>query len=242
MLQTLVVADPLADLAQLDGVGSAVEAARAAVDSVLRDRGLRVVSAEQSAAALLAGARASAALTDDPPRWLAGAIRLSTELVPLSELIRVAPGQAMARAHALVARGLVPEDDLGRIRGDAATTARIRGLNELLTRPTAASGVVLAAVAHAELLASGAFDTANGIVARAVEHLVLVAAGVDPRAALVPEQGHLVLRHSYQISLARYREGTVSGVREWLLHCAQALTHGAEASPLAASPMGRRRD
>jgi len=119
MVQTLVVPDPLADLARLEGVPSAVAAARDAVDAVLRDRGMRVIPAEQSAGALLAGARASAALSPDPERWFAGAVRLSTELISLSGLIRVAPGQAIARAHALVARGVVPDEELGRVRADA---------------------------------------------------------------------------------------------------------------------------
>ena len=233
MVQTLVVRDPLADLARLEGVPSAVAAARDAVDAVLRDRGMRVIPAEQSAGALLAGARASAALSPDPERWFAGAVRLSTELISLSGLIRVAPGQAIARAHALVARGVVPDEELGRVRADAEVSERLVGLHQLLTEPTSASAVVLAAVAHAELATIAPFGSADGIVARAVEHLVLVAGGVDPRAVIVCEAGHLALRPSYESGLTGYRSGTVAGVRDWLLHCTQALTHGAEVSPAA---------
>ena len=112
--------DPLADLAQLPGVPSAVAAATAAVDVVLRDRGLRRVTDAARAEALLAGAEASARLTDDPDRWRPGAMRLAAELPALAELIRVAPGQALARAHAVVARGMVPDEELGRTAGDAA--------------------------------------------------------------------------------------------------------------------------
>ena len=72
--------DPLADLAQLAGVPSAIAAAMAAVDVVLRDRGLRAVNDEQRGPALAAGAEANAALTGDPDRWLVGALRLSAEL------------------------------------------------------------------------------------------------------------------------------------------------------------------
>ena len=96
MVQTLVVPDPLTDLARLEGVPSGLAAARAAVDVVLTDRGLRAITGDQVAAALLAGARASARLTDDPDRWAAGAIRLSTELPVLAGVLRVAPGQALA--------------------------------------------------------------------------------------------------------------------------------------------------
>jgi hypothetical protein len=233
MVQTLVVPDPLADLARLEGVPSAVAAARDAVDAVLRDRGMRVIPAEQSASALLSGARASAALSPDPDRWLAGAVRLSTELISLSGLIRVAPGQVIARAHALVARGAVPDDELGRVRADAEVSERLVGLHQLLTEPTSASVVVLAAVAHAEVATVAPFGTADGIVACAVEHMVLVAGGVDPRAVIVCEAGHLALRPSYEAGLTAYRSGTVPGVRDWLLHCAQALTYGAEVSPAA---------
>ena len=47
MVETLVVLDPLADLARFEGVASAVAAATDAVDAVLRDRGLRKISDEQ---------------------------------------------------------------------------------------------------------------------------------------------------------------------------------------------------
>ncbi len=238
MVQTLVVPDPLADLAQLEGVSAAVESARDAVDAVLRDRGMRPVSVEQSATALLAGARASAALSESPDRWLAGSVRLSTELVPLSSLIRVSPGQAIARAHALAAHGQLPDEELGRIRGGELISARLLGLNRLLSEPTTASAVILAAVAHAELATVAPFGTADAIVARAVEHMVLIASGVDPRAVIVPEVGHLMLRQTYEPALAGYRTASVSGVRGWLLHCAQALVRGAEASPLAQAPAG----
>jgi hypothetical protein len=227
------VPDPLADLAGLEGVPAAVASARAAVDVVLRDRGLRQVSGEQSAAALLHGARASAALSDDPDRWLAGSVRVSTELLMLSELIRTAPGQAIARAHALVAYGEVPESQLGRVRGTAAVSDRMRGLADLLTSASSAPAVVLAAVAHAEVATVAPFGTADGLVARAVEHLVLIGAGVDARAVLVPEAGHLAQRDGYQRGLDGYRTGRVPAVRDWILHCAQALAYGAEVSPLA---------
>ncbi len=228
-----MVTDPLAVLSQLEGVPSAIVSARDAVDAVLRDRGMRTVSAEQSATALLAGARASASLTDDPDRWLAGSVRLSTELITLSGLIRVAPNQALARAHALLAHGQVPDAELGRVRSVDGISDRVLGLTELLTGTTAAPALVVGAVVHAELATVAPFGTADGLVARAVEHMVLIASGVDPRAVLVPEAGHLALRESYDNALAGYRAGSVSGVRDWLLHCARAVAYGAEVSPVS---------
>lgn len=234
MGQTLMVSDPVADLAQLEGVPSAVASARDAVDAVLRDRGLRPVSGAQSAAALVAGARASAELTGDPERWLAGTLRLSTELVELSGLINRAPAQALARAHALVAHGQVPDEALGRVRPGPEVAARMLGLASVLTRPTTGSAAVLAAVAHGEIATAAPFGTAaDQIIARAVEHMVLISSGVDPRAVIVVEAGHLSLRQSYQAALSGYAGGSVPAVRTWLLHCAAALARGAEASPLA---------
>jgi len=233
MGQTLVVPDPLADLARLEGVPSAVVATRAAVDAVLRDRGLRSIGAETTARALLAGAEASAGLSEDAERWRPGAVRLASEVFPLSALVRVAPGQAIARAHALLGRGQLAEAELGRVRADAEVGSRLDDLHRLLTAPTTAPGLVLAAVAHAELATLAPFGTADGLVARGVEQLVLVATGVDPRAVIVSAAGHAADPLGYQTALAGYASGTLAGVRAWIVHCCRAVTYGAEVSPLA---------
>ena len=224
--------DPLADLAQLPGVPSAVAAATAAVDIVLRDRGLRRVTEAARAEALLAGAEASARLTDDPDRWGPGAVRLAAELPALAELIRVAPGQALARAHAVVARGVVPDEELGRTVGDAGVAARLRDLAGLLTRPTSAPAVVLGAVVHAEIASVGAFGAASGLVARAAEHLVLVSGGLDPYAVILVEAGHAADPAGYRAGLAAYADGGVNGVSRWIIGCAAAVARGAELSPV----------
>ena len=225
-----MVPDPLADLAQLEGVPSAVAAALAAVDVVLRDRGLRRLGADAVAASLLRGARATAALTGDGDRWLPGTVRLSAELTPLAATLRVAPAQALARAHVLVARGVVPADDLGRVRSDPLTTERLAGLTALLTAPRVASAVVLAAVVHAELADLAPFGSADEVVARAAEHMVLISAGVDPRGVVPVEAGHADAVQAYRTALAGYGTGTLTGVRNWLLHCTTALSRGAELS------------
>lgn len=223
--------DPLSDLARLEGIPSAVTAARDGVDAILRDRGLRKISAETTATALLASAQASAQLEGDD-RWLPGAIRLSTELIELSALIRKSPAQAIARAHALLAHGLVADDDLGRARPGAEIAERLVGLNHLLTEPTAASAVVVAAIAHAELASIAPFGGGDGVIARAVEHMILVEGGVDPRAVIVIEAGHLAGQAAYRQALGAYQSGTPEGVRAWLLHCSSALSYGVEVSPL----------
>lgn len=206
-------------------------AARAAADIVLRDRGARAVPTEMSARALLASARASAAM--EGPEWEPGAVRLSTELLGLAGLIRSTPGQSLARAHVLLARGVVDDDLLGQVPAD--DPARLAGVLELLTRRTEAPALVVAAVAHAETALLAPPGGGHGVLARAVEHMVLIEAGVDPRAGLVLAEGHRAVGPAYRARLANYATGSTTGVRDWLLHCAQALTHGAELSPLGAA-------
>jgi hypothetical protein len=235
MRETLVVLDPLADLARFEGVASAVAAATDAVDALLRDRGLRNVTEEQLSQALLAAASANAALTDDPQRWQIGALRLSAELASLAALIRVAPAQALARAHALVARGVVPDSELGKIGAESHMATRMNSLGELLTRPTSAPAIVVGAVAHAEIAVVAPFGDASGLIARAAEHLVLIAADLDPYGVIVVEAGHAEKAASYSRALEAYAEGSVAGVKAWLLRCAAALGRGAELSPLARS-------
>lgn len=216
--------DPLLALAALEGVPSAVAAARDAVDAVLRDRGLRRISADQRAWSLLDGARANAALSDEPERMLPGAIRLSGELHELAASILRSPGQAMARAHSLVAYGLVPDDELGRIRPAAAE--RMAGLQQLLHSSSEASGLVLAAIAHAEVATVAPFGFGDGLVARAVEQAVLIARGFDPEGVVPVCSGHRESAEEYPARLAGYAE--VTGVGPWISYCARAVTQAAE--------------
>lgn len=221
--------DALADLALLDGVPSAVAAATDAVEAVLRDRGPRRFPAEERSRLRTAAAVASAGLTDDPERWRAGALRLATELDPLARLVRTAPGQALARAHLLVARGVLPEQELGRVEGPAAAQ-RLGALAGVLTTPTTAPAVLVAAIAHAEVSTSGAFGAAGGLIARAVERLVLIQTGLDPYGVLPVEVGHLRLGpEPYASALRGYASGTGSGVGRWINWCAEAVTAAADA-------------
>lgn len=234
------VSDPLADLARLSGVPAAVVAAQDAADAVLRDRGRREIPASVSASALLAGAKASAEL--EGPEWLPGAVRLSTVLLELAPLVRRSPGQFLAQAHLVLARDLLPPDELGAIVVEAE---RVQGVCALLTGKTKAPALVLAAVAHAELALAapfarvGAHETTqglerasgSGIVARAVEHAVLINSGLDARAALVVEAGHLPSA-PYRKRLNDYSQGSITGVRDWLLHCCDAVVIGADKSLL----------
>lgn len=234
MGQTLSVPDPLTDLARLEGVPSSLAAARDAVDLVLADRGLLSLGPDQVAAALLTGARASARLTEDPERWAAGAVRLSTELPALAATLRVAPGQALARAHTLAAFGQVPTAALGRLRRVGEVTRRMTGLADLLTGDTQAPALVLAAIAHAEVATVAPFGSADGLVARAVERMVLLSSGFDPRGVIATEVGHLRRAEDYERLLVAYGSGTVTGVRDWIVHVTEAAVVGAEECGVAA--------
>lgn len=234
--------DPLAALAALEGVASAMAAARDGIDALLRDRGLRRTTAELTAESLLRGAHASAVLegsasTLPEVRDGAGdpvaqaALRVSAELLGLAPTLASAPLQVLARINTLAAKGDVDDAELGRPR-DATAADRMLALARLLSSGTSAPALVVAAVTHAEIVACAPFASHNGLVARAVERLLLVSRGVDPKSLVVPEAGHLRLRAAYESNLRGYRDGGTAGVHGWLLYAAEAFAAGAEQSPL----------
>lgn len=236
--------DPLADLAALEGVGSALAASRDGIDALLRDRGLRRTAPAMTAESLLLGAHASAVLEGStatvdelregaPDDVSAAALRVSTEVLGLVPVLAHSPLQAFSRLHTLAAKGSAPDAELGRPR-DGAAVDRLNGLARLLVERTTAPALVAAAIVHAELRTVAPFGSHNGIVARAAERLVMVARGVDPTSLTVPEAGHLTLRPQYESNLVGYVEGGRAGVHAWLLYSAEAYTAGAQASPLRA--------
>lgn len=235
------MSDPFLPAASLEGVASAFAATRDGIDALLRDRGLRRVSPDDTSRALLLGAAATAALEGSAvaPDDLAqgagdatarAALRLSTELLGLVPVWRRAPVQAIARLHALAAAGSVPDEALGRPDGE---TTRLAALARNLAVPTKAPGMAVAAIVHAEIVSSAAFSTHAGVVARAAERIVLVERGVDPPSVTVPEAGHAAVPDGYRSALDAYATGTDAGIAQWLRYASQAFARGAEASPLA---------
>ncbi|MFL6056852.1 MAG: oxidoreductase [Actinoallomurus sp.] len=249
------MSDPFANVASLPEVPEAVARTRDAVDRLLGHRILRRRSAEVSAESALRGARASAALegvavpledvrggdlTNDPV--VQGTLRVSAELGSLADVWRKAPRQALARLHTLAAADAVDPDALGRPRQDgtasdplglgpapspADVAVRLDVLSDLLTAPTEAPAIVVAAVTHGELLALRPFGWGDGIVARAAARLTLVDRGLDPKSLTAPEVGHFELRDAYGDSLRGYASGTPQGVARWVRHCAEAAELGA---------------
>jgi hypothetical protein len=228
----------------LEGVPSALASARDGVDALLRDRGLRRTSPLLTAESLLRGAVASAQLSggtstlDDVragryDEVATRAARLNGHLLALVPVVGRSPLQALARMHALAAPSGSPETT-GRPRDAPGVAPRLQALAGLLTAPTAAPALAVAAVAHAELATLRPFASANGLVARALERLLLVARGVDPASLLVPEFGHRRNEQAYRRALADYAGGEVEGRRRWLLHSAAVVDAAAAASPLVA--------
>jgi hypothetical protein len=230
--------DRLAPLLELPGVRDAADAARSAIDRLLGHRVLRRESAGVSTESALRGARASAALegtdvaladlragsVEDPT--VQGALRVSAALGSMVDTWPRAPGQVLARLHVLAAADLADRGDLGRPAPHAGP--RLSGLFSLITVPTTAPAVVVAALVHGELAALAPFGTADGLVARAAGRLTGITRGLDPKAVSVPEVGFAELgREAYDGALAGYAAGGPDGVAAWLVHCCRATEHGA---------------
>lgn len=250
------VSDPLARLVELPGVDAACRSARATVDKLLSHRLLRRRTPEVAAEAGLRCARASAALAGvdwdladvragpgaghDGAETVTAALRLAAELGSVTSVWERAPAQALARLHVLAATGLADSTRLGRPRqaGDDVAdelslpaapppdvvAARLAGLNQLLAHKTKAPAIVVAGVVHGELLALRPFGVADGLVARAAARVVLVSRGLDPKAVTAPDVGHRRDLDAYVGGARGYVDGDVG---TWLVHCAEAVEHGA---------------
>lgn len=187
--------------------------------------------------------RSGAALDGSPVgRLLAGTVAMHAELPGLVPVVGTAPAQALARMHALVAHGFAPDEQLGRPRagaqvddalrigtppGAGALAERMAGLGRLLAT-SSAPGILVAAVAHAELAALRPFGWGSGLVARAVVRLVLAQRGVDPGMLSAPEVGlRSVGRPAYVRAVRGYAGGTPEGVAGMIQLVAQAVELGA---------------
>lgn len=151
--------------------------------------------------------------------------------------------QLVARVHAAAAADLLGADQLGRPRtGEARdlrglgvapapdeAAARLAALADVVAG-TAAPGLVVAAVVHAELLAVRPFTAANGVTARAVARWLTTTTGLDPTGALLPEPVWQAAPAPYLAAAARYATGTAEGVTGWVVAYAQAVRAGAEAA------------
>lgn len=228
----------------LEGVPSTYQSTRDSIDAVLRDRGLRRSTPEDTARSLLIGAWASATLEGSSyeldelaegggDATAKGVVRMSTQLLGQLPTWRTSPIQVLARLHSLAASGSVADADLGQPVNPAGV-ARLTKLGELLKQRTEAPALVVAALVHAEIIAAGAFISHNAVVARGAERLVMMERGVDPASVTVPEAGHVLDAPGYFAMLEAYAT-KANGVHQWLLWAADSYARGAEASPLNTS-------
>ena len=231
--------DPLAGLLELDGVAEAADAARQAVDRLLVHRVLRRQIPAVAAESTLRGARAAAALSgvDIPLAELRsseatdpvvrGAVRAYAALGPMVATWTRAPGQVLARLHALAAADIAPADALGRPQPRPGVGQRLSGLGQLVSEATATPAVVLAGVVHGELAGLAAFGSADRVVALAAARLTLRSRGLDTNAVSVPEVGVLESGADYPTLLAGFVSGSPDGLAAWLRWWAEAVTLGA---------------
>lgn len=235
-----MTADPLAPLLTLADIAPAVERARDRVDQALRHRALRRQGGQVAAEVSLRSAVASAALegyvhereavragtVTDPV--VQGALRVAGALPGLADLWPKAPRQVLAKLHVLAARGVLPEETLGRPSGDPQVGARLDGLSGLVAGGTKVSPLVLAAVVHGELLALRPFAGPSGVVARAAARLTLISSGFDPRGLVAVDVGHHEREPEYVGAAGAFATGTPDGLRSWLKHSLAAVQIGAD--------------
>lgn len=178
-------------------------------------------------------------------RAAAGVWRGYRELPVLTQTWQSAPVQVLARLHALVARDVEPDEDLGRPRtgepqdplriGVTATpaevAARLSLLGRLVGQGTSAPALVEAAIVHGEVLTLQPFSTGSGVIARLCTRVVMAARGLDPDFLTIPEVGIQDLgRPAYVAAARRYAEGTPDGVAEWIRFMCTAVSYGSAAA------------
>lgn len=193
-------------------VREAFDAARAEVDAVLWDRGVRANAAEVAASSRARGARDSAviegadlAFDDDSPMGrVAAAAHAVTDAVPgqLTTWSR-APLQVVAHLHAIVVASLgtgepgrprsddAAEDPLGIGGAPPASTVgpRLQELARLIARGEGLPALSVAAITHGEVMHMRPFASGTGVLARACVRIVLAERGVDPSLFTIPELG-----------------------------------------------------
>lgn len=192
-----------------------------------------------------------------PGQVAAAAVRVVAETARQLPVWPKAPLQALAALHVAAASDVLPAELLGRPRpagtapgpeaGDPVESlpsprasggpwpdaqevaARLDLLIDLLSRPTEAPAVVVAAVVHGELMALRPFAAGNGLVARAAARLVGMDRGLDPAGVAVPEAGFaLDSPQEYVEAVASFASGRPAAVAAWILRCADAYVAGAQ--------------
>ncbi len=194
---------------------------------------------------LMRGARPRSAEPDPAEQVLHGAMAATAATEGLGRLALTSPRQSLARLHLAAAAQLVAADELGRPRtagqscaefvelgaapAPEQVAARLVALEEIIDAAGDLPALVVAGIAHAEIVHLRPFTRGNGLVARAYERALVQATGLDPTGVAVPEFGHgATSSAAYHGALTAYGQGSVEGVALWLRHCADAMVAGAE--------------
>ncbi len=248
--------DPFLDVSMLPGVSEAATAARASLDPLLLDRRLRTHGSALAAEAAVLNAHASATLegAEVPLEELrvrvssSPVLRVASGVLDVQTSMRTMRGlparQVWAAIAVIAGAEYLTDDQRGRPRrqGDALhdplhlgidgdpdnATIRLALLAEALVKPTKAPALVVAALAHAELLALQPFGAGNGVVARAFSHHLLAERGLDPDFFAMTDVGLVSLgRSAYVRAVRGYDAGTAEGIATWCVHIASAFERGA---------------
>lgn len=194
---------------------------------------------------LMAGVRPWPQQVDPVESVMRGVVAATAASEEVRGHVLGAPAQALARLHAAAvgervdpavvgrprAAGEACEElvDVGPLPGAAEVSGRLDLLGEVIRGHAAIPGVVLAAVAHAEVATVRPFTHGNGVVARALERSLVQATGLDPTGVAITELGHFRQgMPAYVGALTAYATGSRDGVRLWLEHCCAALVSAAD--------------
>lgn len=193
---------------------------------------------------LVAGVRPWPGEPDPVDRVMRGVITATAASEEVRSTVLEAPAQALVRLHVAAVGDRVDASAVGRPRaagegceelvdvgppaGAHELPERLRMLGEILLGHGDLPGVLVAAIAHAEVATARPFTHGNGVVARALERSVVQATGLDPTGVAVTELGHFRQgMPAYVGALGAYATGSREGVRLWLEHCCAAFVAAA---------------
>lgn len=253
----------LAPLMDLPDVREASDKARTRVDELLWNRALASKAQDLAKATSVRCAQGSAAIEgidvavaawssgdafDDSPlgHAAAGIWRMEKDLRTLLPIWSTAPTQALARMHSLLARDILPEDQLGRPRSEneaddplrlkalpdaSSVKLRLGAMSKFASSEPEVPAVVEAAIVHGEILALRPFAWGSGPVARASFRLVLAHRGLDPDLLVMSDAAiNSHGRNAYVSAVRDYLSATPEGVAKWIKFCCEATAVGARMS------------
>ncbi len=179
-------------------------------------------------------------------RTLLAAVQVTAAGEEVTTRTLAAPVQVLSRLHVAAGAPLLPAAQVGRPRladetcaewvelgtapPEAEMRQRLAGIADLLkeVRSGEAPVLVLAALIHAEMVATRPFVAGNALVARSLERVVLQQGGLDPTGVAVIEAGHAAGNGTaYRGAMTAYVQGGSDGVGLWLVHCAEAVVEAA---------------